>query len=458
MAKSIGLFILVFLTSLNTNLFAQSDTTIDFLTPDENAWLNEHKNTLRFAPNPSWMPADYINNKGVHKGFVADYIKIIEEKLNIKLQIIYFDSWAELLEGIKNNQVDLIGAVQKTDERAQFMNFTDVYQTIPLVILTRNNHPSSFNDNQINRMKLSGVKGYASINWAKQKYPGVTIIESNNDLTAILKTSLGETDGTITDFLSASYIVEKYGINNMRMGRTSDYSWNLRMASSLDKPELCSIINKTLITISEDEKRFIYTKWVNLNNLELPNFYLMHHRLIVFGTYSLLFIAIIFVVFFFLLKHQVRLKTRDLEKSNTEIIEAKKQIQASEKHFRQMIENLSEILCKVDEHGNMIYVSPSFCKLFGKDENELLGKKYYPLIYEDDLQFTIETLETLNQPPHKVRFEHRLITPNGLRWFEWTSSPLFNEQNQLISIIGTGRDVTDNKKYEIELKKSIEGS
>lgn len=151
------------------------------------------------------MPSDYIDSKGTHKGFVADYLIIIQDKLGFKLEMVYFDNWSDMMEGIKNNEVDLIGAIQKTDERTLFMNSTNIYQTIPLVILTRNNHPSSFKNHQIKKMNIASVRGYASINWVKQDYPGV---ETSDDLAAILKTSLGETDGTIIDLMAASYIVE----------------------------------------------------------------------------------------------------------------------------------------------------------------------------------------------------------------------------------------------------------
>ncbi|MCF8363525.1 MAG: transporter substrate-binding domain-containing protein [Prolixibacteraceae bacterium] len=449
-------FSLLLLCIVNLHLFSQSGPTAEeFLSPNEIKWLNKHKNTLRFAPNPSWMPLDYINSKGVHKGFVADYLGIIEEKLGIELQMVYFDNWSDMLEGVKNNEVDLIGAIQKTDERAHLMNFTDAYQTIPLVILTRNDHPSSFKDRQIEKMKLAGVRGYASIEWVKQDYPGVEIVETSDDLTAILKTSLGETDGTIIDLMAASYIVEKYGINNLRLGTTINHVWVLSMGCCKQKPELCSIINKTLNSISEDEKRAIYTKWVNMNNLELPSFYVSHHRLIVIITYALLALVVTFVLFSFLLRRKVKLKTRDLVKSNAEILEAKKQIQKSEKHFRQLIENLTEIISKVDRDGNITYVSPSFCRLFGKKEEELIGNKFYSFIHEEDLESTFNKLDILKKPPHLVRVEHRLITANGVRWFEWTNSPIFDDDNNMVGIVGAGRDVTEKKKNEIVLEKAL---
>ncbi|MBN2648899.1 MAG: PAS domain S-box protein [Prolixibacteraceae bacterium] len=98
--------------------------------------------------------------------------------------------------------------------------------------------------------------------------------------------------------------------------------------------------------------------------------------------------------------------------------EAKKQIQKSEKNFWQLIENLTEIISKVDKDGNITYVSPSFCQLFDKNEDELLSNKFYTFIHEEDLESTFNKLEILKKPPYLVRIEHRLITIKGVRWFE----------------------------------------
>jgi len=38
------------------------------------------------------------------------------------------------------------------------------------------------------------------------------------------------------------------------------------------------------------------------------------------------------------------------------------------------------VVVKVDAAGRFLYVSPSYCKVFGKREDELLGKTFMPYL------------------------------------------------------------------------------
>ncbi|NCD43029.1 MAG: PAS domain S-box protein, partial [Bacteroidia bacterium] len=64
----------------------------------------------------------------------------------------------------------------------------------------------------------------------------------------------------------------------------------------------------------------------------------------------------------------------------------------SEAKYRILIENQTDLIVKVDTKNRFLFVSPSYCNLFGKNEAELLGKTYMPLVHPDDLAHTEELL------------------------------------------------------------------
>lgn len=69
--------------------------------PEEIAWLKEHP-VVRLAPDPDFPPIEFIDSEGKYKGIAAGYIKILEEKLPIKFEIVHLDNWKEVLAlGIK---------------------------------------------------------------------------------------------------------------------------------------------------------------------------------------------------------------------------------------------------------------------------------------------------------------------------------------------------------------------
>ena len=91
-------------------------------------------------------------------------------------------------------------------------------------------------------------------------------------------------------------------------------------------------------------------------------------------------------------------------------------LRKSEENYRMLVENQSDLVVKVDTKGKFQYVSPSYCQLFGKTEEELLGNTYMPLVHEDDQESTEMAMTRLNEPPYEVYLEQRAMTKDGWRW------------------------------------------
>jgi PAS domain S-box-containing protein len=63
-----------------------------------------------------------------------------------------------------------------------------------------------------------------------------------------------------------------------------------------------------------------------------------------------------------------------------------------EEKYRLLVENQTDMVIKVDTEGRFQFVSPSYCKLFGKTENELLGEPFMSLVHEDDRESTAKAI------------------------------------------------------------------
>ncbi len=126
----------------------------------------------------------------------------------------------------------------------------------------------------------------------------------------------------------------------------------------------------------------------------------------------------------------------------------------SEEKYRILIENQSDLVVKVDTEGRFQFVSPSYCRTFGKTEKELLGTKFTPLVHEDDLKATLKAMDDLYMPPFRCSVEQRAKTIDGWRWFYWSDTAVLDKDNNVISIIGVGYDITERKNTEIALQES----
>ncbi|HSM23866.1 MAG TPA: PAS domain S-box protein, partial [Anaerolineaceae bacterium] len=132
---------------------------------------------------------------------------------------------------------------------------------------------------------------------------------------------------------------------------------------------------------------------------------------------------------------------------------AEEKLRASEEQYRLLIENQKDMIVKVDAEGRFLYVSPSYCRMFGKNEEQLIGEKFAPLVHEEDLPATLQAIESLNQPPHTCYIEQRALTKDGWRWLSWTDTAVLDDEGNIKEIIGLGADISERKQAEKAFKE-----
>ena len=132
----------------------------------------------------------------------------------------------------------------------------------------------------------------------------------------------------------------------------------------------------------------------------------------------------------------------------TERRRAEEELAKREANYRLLVENQSDVVVKVDLEGRFLFVSPSYCRMFGKTEDELLNQQYMPLVHEEDREPTAKAMEALFSPPHTAYMEQRALTKTGWRWLAWADTAVLNQEGGVIEIIGVGRDITEKKEAE----------
>ena len=129
-------------------------------------------------------------------------------------------------------------------------------------------------------------------------------------------------------------------------------------------------------------------------------------------------------------------------------------LRESEEKYRLLIEGQTDLVVKVDTEGKFLFVSPSYCELFGKTEDELIGQTYMPLVHKEDQDLTSKAMENLFKPPYTCFVEQRAFTKHGWRWIAWNDKAVLDKNNLVTEIIGIGRDITYQKGVEEALRRS----
>src|SRR5438552_16520346 len=130
-------------------------------------------------------------------------------------------------------------------------------------------------------------------------------------------------------------------------------------------------------------------------------------------------------------------------------------IRGSERRYRSLVENASDlfVICAAD--GSVRYVSPSLKRLVGIDPIEVIGLANVDVHHPDDLPRVIEAFEqalTCGRADVDFRVRHR---DGSWRWLELTVTNLLNDPD-VEGFVLNGRDVTDRRRAEEALRVSEE--
>ena len=280
------------------------------ITAQERYWLSKHPE-IKLAPDPEFLPIEYIDENGQYLGIAADFVALVENKLGITFTIVALESWAEVLEKSKAREIDMWGAATPTPQRLEYMDFTDPFIELPAVILVRKRMEKSLSMDDLELMTVAVISGYGVHDHLVANHPDIKLDVVPDISTGLKRLSFGKVDAMIANIGLATYYIEKDGISNLRVAGTSGYVYHWGFASRNDWPQLNRILQKGITMIGEQEKLEVYRKWVGLKMVDS----LKLKDILVPIIVSLGVLAVIgILVSNYLLKRQVNRRTTELQK------------------------------------------------------------------------------------------------------------------------------------------------
>lgn len=130
----------------------------------------------------------------------------------------------------------------------------------------------------------------------------------------------------------------------------------------------------------------------------------------------------------------------------------------SERRYRGLVESQNDLIVRVDTDNRLTYVNDTYCRTFGRTREELMGKSFTPLVHQDDIQATLQAMEGLKVPPHRIQVQQRAMTVDGWRWIFWEDNAVLDEHGHIVEIQGVGRDITELKSRQVLLQSIFQAS
>jgi len=239
------------------------------LSPEEEAWINAHPVVI-YGAERDWAPYDFMDQKGRHAGYSADLIRLIGKYsgLNFTPQ---FNDWSDLLAEARKGRIDLLPALYQTDDRNEFLAFTEPYQQI-LSYFFVHESISANNLEDLNGKTIAIPKDFAQIQQIKQRMPGLKIVETDSLMAAVHAVIERKADVLLESYPVMHYLLQQQNISSIQPFKpfaTSDIRM-LRMAVRKNQPQLLSIVQKALAAVPEYEHRRLAEQWFGFKEFSSP--------------------------------------------------------------------------------------------------------------------------------------------------------------------------------------------
>ena len=129
----------------------------------------------------------------------------------------------------------------------------------------------------------------------------------------------------------------------------------------------------------------------------------------------------------------------------------------SQRDYNNIINNHPDLICKWLPDGTLIFANKSYYKYFGKTPNDLVGRTCLDYIHPDDNDKLEKHIAGFTEDNQQAMIELRIFNSKGeIRWHQWIDKYILDQETGQWEFLSTGRDITDLKLSELELKKRTE--
>lgn len=139
----------------------------------------------------------------------------------------------------------------------------------------------------------------------------------------------------------------------------------------------------------------------------------------------------------------------------TERKQVEEALRESEEKYRELVENIDEVIYTVTREGVIDYISPTVERCIEYPPFEVIGRHFSEFVYEEDLPELSEAFQSiLSGIP--AASEYRLLSKSGeIHWMHSSGKPMLSD-GRIVGLHGVLADITERKLVEQALRESEE--
>jgi len=228
--------------------------------PQQQAWLNAQEQ-ITVGVMQDWPPFSFPTGAR-QVGLSIDLLELVNQKLQNKI-VIRPGLWDQIYKDTQSGELDAILDITPSKKRLPFFHFTSPYFSFPHVIVAQKRGPKFLNERDLNGYKLGLEKGFYNVQYFRENFPEVQIVEYPGTSQALEAVGRGEVDAYAGNRAVATYLIQRQVMVNLSVhSELNQKKVQLALGTNSRSPQLRDIFEEALHQITEQQRAEILNKWV----------------------------------------------------------------------------------------------------------------------------------------------------------------------------------------------------
>jgi two-component system sensor histidine kinase EvgS len=414
------------------------------LSDRERLWLTAHP-TVSFTGDPNWLPYEAFDSDGNYIGIVSEHLDLIAELTGLRFRISPSKTWTESTEKAKNAVVDILSETDDSDLKSHLL-FTDPYLSNPIVIAMHSREHYVEGISHIKNRNIAVIKDYGYVSKIRRKYPNINFTNVQDIQHGLIAVSTGEVDALLCTLALCSYTIAELGLNNVKITGKTEFDTKLALGVQRNLPELVSILNKAIKSISYAQQQTILDNWIKQKYIEKTDYTL---------AYQVTAVAFILLAIFAYWNRRLSREINLRVSTEKELKSAQEVLRLSQQRLLLHREHSPLAIIEWNTDFEVLSWNPAAQRIFGFTKEEVLGQHASKNILPESAQETADKVrKDLLANCRGERSTNENITKDGRTILcDWYNTTLVNPDGTVIGVASLVDDITQRTQAEQELEQ-----
>ncbi|WPO98141.1 transporter substrate-binding domain-containing protein [Pseudomonas sp. HR96] len=332
------------------------------LDESEQNWLKAHPR-VSVVIDEEFLPVSYRDEQGNFRGIGADVLQRVAQRTGLNFEVLNSTSVRSMVDQVKRGEVDLLAALPPSETRAEQVRFTRSYLTSSLVLVTREEDAAIDRFEPLAEQPVAFVTGSYLLDRIHTQYPLMGQIQARNSSEALALVANGKARAAVITLIGARYMISQRYRGQLRVSAILPYEpANFAFATARNAPELQSILNKGLLSISPQEMDELIARWHN-EVIVADGFWLRYRGMILPAAGGFIGLWLLAVWWIAYLRRLIRRRVL-AEQALTDQLE----------FMRVMIDGTPHPIYVRDREGRLLNCNVSYLEALGVSRDAVIGQ------------------------------------------------------------------------------------